>query len=99
MPTINSIDVLTFDAWNHFVENLPGLNISSSLISIFKKVLENYEIPKTWASEGYSVANYYLNGIDGSLEELEIVSNVGLLITGRTLASYATEAFQNMICF
>jgi len=84
VPTINSIDVLTFDAWNHFVENLP--------------VLENYEIPKTWASEGYSIANYYLNGIDGSLEELEIVSNAGLLITGRTLASYATEAFQNIIC-
>ncbi|CBY18642.1 unnamed protein product [Oikopleura dioica] len=84
LPTINSIDVLTFDAWNHFVENLP--------------VLENYEIPKTWASEGYSIANYYLNGIDGSLEELEIVSNAGLLLTGRTLASYATEAFQNVIC-
>jgi len=84
VPTINSIDVLTFDAWNHFVENLP--------------VLENYEIPKTWASEGYSIVNYYLNGIDGSLEELEIVSNAGLLFTGRTLASYATEAFQNILC-
>lgn len=97
MPTINSIDVLTFDAWNHFVENLPGFRKLSSLISIFI-VLENYEIPKTWASEGYSIANYYLNGIDGSLEELEIVSNAGLLLTGRTLASYATEAFQNVIC-
>jgi len=97
LPTINSIDVLTFDAWNHFVENLPGFRKLSSLISIFI-VLENYEIPKTWASEGYSIANYYLNGIDGSLEELEIVSNAGLLLTGRTLASYATEAFQNVIC-
>lgn len=97
MPTINSIDVLTFDAWNHFVENLPGFEKLSSLISIFI-VLENYEIPKTWASEGYSIANYYLNGIDGSLEELEIVSSAGLVFTGRTLASYMTEAFQKVIC-
>ena len=40
VPTINSIDVLTFDAWNHFVENLPGLEKFSSLISIFIKCLK-----------------------------------------------------------
>ncbi|CAG5105616.1 Oidioi.mRNA.OKI2018_I69.chr1.g2291.t1.cds [Oikopleura dioica] len=85
LPTLNSMDLLAFDAWNHFVENIP--------------VLENYEVPKDWASIGYTTANYYLNGIDGSLEELEIISNAGFLFAGRSLASFATETVQDFICY
>ena len=62
-------------------------------------VLENYEVPKDWASIGYTTANYYLNGIDGSLEELEIISNTGFLFAGRSLASFATETVQDFICY
>ena len=59
------------------------------------RVLQNFDVPNDWASKN---ANDYLNGIDDDLQQLQLLNNVVYLVSGRSLASLATEAVQELIC-